>query len=186
METTTQITKGLTIHFKNAPWTIADAQFVNPGKGSAFTRTKLKNLKTGQSIDYTFRSGESVDLVDVQRKKCQFLYKDHEGYHFMDNDSYEQFLLEEDIIADQKKFLTDGTECFAMNIDGIVASIQLPPKMDFIVTQAPPGYKGDTASGGTKDVTIETGATIKVPLFINEGEKIKINTEDGSYVSKAT
>jgi len=185
MATTTNIVKGIAIKFKNQDWLVTESQFVNPGKGSAFTRTRLKNLKRDQSVEHTFRSGEAVELIDTQRKKCQFLYKDNDGFHFMDNETYEQFSMEKENIGNGDKFLIDGTECYALYIEGIPSSIQLPPKMDFKVIQAPPGVKGDTATGGSKDVTIETGASIKVPLFIKEGETIKVNTDDGNYVSKA-
>ncbi len=185
MASTTNIVKGIAINFKHGNWLVIDAQFVNPGKGSAFTRTKIKNLKTDQVIEHTFRSGESVELVDVVRKKSQYLYNDNENFYFMDNENYEQFSLAQSAIADNKKFLVDGTDCYTLYIDGNPISIQLPPKMDFKVIQTPPGVKGDTATGGSKECTIETGAKIKVPLFIKEGEIIKINTDDGSYVSKA-
>ena len=185
MASTTNIVKGIAINFKHGSWLISEAQFVNPGKGAAFTRTKLKNLKTGQVIEHTFRSGESVELIDVARKKAQYLYKDNESFYFMDNETYEQFQLENTAIGDNSRFLVDGTEVYVLHIDANPISIQLPPKMDFKVTQAPPGVKGDTATGGSKEVTMETGTTIKVPLFIKEGEIIKINTDDGSYISKA-
>lgn len=185
MATTTTIRRGIAIIFKDQNWIVIDAQFVNPGKGAAFTRVKLRNLLTGQVIENTFKSGEAVEIVDLQHRKCQFLYQDPDGFHFMDNDTYEQFSLDKDTIEDVSKYLIDGTECYAMHIEGKPVSIQLPPKMDFKVISAPPGVKGDTATGGSKEVTIETGGTVKVPLFIKEGEIIKINTEDGSYVSKA-
>lgn len=184
MPSTTSINQGLTITFKDQPWLITSTQFVNPGKGAAFTRAKLKNLKTGQVIENTFKSGESVELADTIRKKCQYLYSDGADYHFMDNETYDQFSLNEEAVGDQKKFLLDGTDCYALYIDGNPVSIQLPPKMDFKVVKTTPGVKGDTATGGSKDCTIETGAVIKVPLFIKEGETIKINTEEGTYVSK--
>jgi len=184
MATTTNIVKGLAINFKHGTWLVVDAQFVNPGKGSAFTRTKVKNLKTDQVIEHTFRSGEAVEVVDVSRQKCQFLYKDNDGFHFMDNDTYEQFSLTKTAIGNGEKYLIDGTECYALVIEGQPASIQLPAKMDFKVVSTTPGVKGDTATGGSKEAEIETGTIIKVPLFIKEGESIKVNTEDGSYVSK--
>lgn len=185
MPTTTDIKQGLAIIYKNSNWLIVQAQFVNPGKGAAFTRAKLRNLQTGQVVENTFRSGEAVETIDVQHKKCQFLYNDGEGFHFMDNDTYDQFTLDKETIGDAQKYLLDGIECYAMHIEGKPVSIQLPPKMDFKVVSTPPGVKGDTATGGSKEATIETGAVIKVPLFIKEGETIKVNTEDGSYVSKA-
>lgn len=185
MSTTTDIKKGLAIKHKNQDWMIAEAQFVNPGKGSAFTRTKLKNLKTGQVVDHTFRSGEAVELIDVQRKKCQYLYDDGQDYHFMDNDTFEQFALDKDSLGDAVQFLLENTECYALHIEGTPVSVQLPPKMEFTVMSTPPGVKGDTATGGSKEATLETGAVVKVPLFIKEGEKIMVNTDDGSYVGKA-
>lgn len=177
--------KGIAIKFKNQDWLVTSAQFVNPGKGSAFTRVKLKNLKTGQLVENTFKSGETYELVEVEHKRCQYLYTDGNDYFFMNNDTYEQFSLSADAIGDGKNYLMDGTECYAMYLDGTPVSIQLPPKMDFKVISTTPGVKGDTATGGAKDCTIATGAVIKVPLFIKEGEMIKINTEDGIYVSKA-
>ncbi|MBI4234898.1 elongation factor P [Candidatus Peregrinibacteria bacterium] len=184
MASTTTITKGLVILYKNNPWLVADAQFVNPGKGGAFTRTRLKNLKTDQLIEITFRSGEAVETLETLRKKCQYLYNDGANYHFMDNESYEQFDFSKSIIADAKNYLIDGTECYALYIEGKPVSIQIPPKMTFTVMQTTPGVKGDTATGGSKEATIESGAVIKVPLFIKEGEKIIVNTEEGTYVSK--
>ena len=185
MTSTTNIVKGIAIDFKHGTWLIAEAQFVNPGKGSAFTRTKIKNLKTGQVIEHTFRSGESVEMVDVQRKKAQFLYSDGTSYNFMDNENYEQFSLEEDAIGNGTKYLIDGTEVYILYIDGTPISVQLPPKMAFKVASTPPGVRGDTATGGSKEATLETGTVVKVPLFIKEGESIMVNTEDGSYISKA-
>ena len=185
MPTTTDIKQGIAINFKGQPWLVVTAQFVNPGKGSAFTRTKLKNLKTEQVIENTFKSGEAVELADTIRKKCQYLYNDGDEYHFMDNEDYEQFSINKSALGEAAEFLLDGTECYALHIEGNPASIQLPPKMDFKVISTTPGVKGDTATGGSKDCVIETGKTIKVPLFIKEGEVIKVNTDDGTYVSKA-
>lgn len=184
MTTSNNISKGMAIRFKDQAWLIIDTQFVNPGKGAAFSRLKLRNLKTDQVIENTFKSGETYELVDMLRKKCQYLYNNGNEYNFMDNDSYEQFSLSKESLGVATKFLIENTECYALYIDGTPASIQLPPKMDFKVVETTPGVKGDTATGGSKEATIETGAVIKVPLFIKEGEIIKVNTEDGSYVSK--
>ena len=185
MASTTSIVQGIAINYKNQPWLVVYAQFVNPGKGTAFTRAKLKNLKTDQVVENTFRSGEAVELIDVVKQKCQYLYSDNSEFHFMNSENYEQFSLSTEIIGEGQKFLIDGTDCYAMYIEGKPVSIQLPPKMDFTVISTPPGVKGDTATGGSKECIIDTGAVIKVPLFIKEGEKIKVNTEDGTYVSKA-
>lgn len=184
MSTTTAIAQGLTILFKNQPYIITSAQFVSPGKGSAFTRVKLRNLKTGQAAENTFKSGEAVELVDVLRRRCQYTYTDGKNYYFMDNESYDQFSLSKESMGDNSKYLVDGIELYAMYIDGSPVSVQLPPKMSFKVVSTVPGVKGDTATGGAKEATIETGAVVKVPLFIKEGESIIINTESGEYVSK--
>ena len=184
MASTTTITKGIAIQWKHGHWLVTEAQFVNPGKGGAFTRCKLKNLKSEQVVENTFRSGEAVELVDTMRQKCQYLYNDSSEYYFMNNESYEQFALSKTTIGDADKYLVDDTEVYVLIIDGTPISVQLPTKMTFVVTSTPPGVKGDTATGGSKEAIIETGATIKVPLFIKEGEKIIVNTEENSYVSK--
>lgn len=185
MPTTDHIVQGIAINFKGSPWLIIQTNFVNPGKGAAFTRAKMRNLKTDQVLEITFKSGEQVELADVVRRKCQYLYKDGSGYNFMDNDTYDQFTLTNEIIGNANKFLQEGIECYALHIDGNAVNIQLPPKMDFKVIEAEPGVKGDTATGGEKECKIETGTSIKVPLFIKEGDKITVNTENGSYVSRA-
>lgn len=184
MPTTTNIVKGIAINYKHGSWLVADAQFVNPGKGAAFTRTKLKNLKTDQVIEITFRSGEAVELIETARKQCQYLYSDGSTYNFMDNESYEQFSLDSTAVGDATKYLIDDTECYALYIDGAPVSIQLPEKMSFKIIQTTPGEKGNTATGGSKEATIDTGTVIKVPLFIKEGESVIVNTSTGEYVSK--
>ncbi|MBU1151674.1 elongation factor P [Patescibacteria group bacterium] len=185
MATTQNIVNGIAINHKGSPWIVIGTQFVNPGKGMAFTKTKMRNLKTGQVLEETIKSGTDMELADVERKKCQFLYTDNSGFHFMDNDSYEQFSLDQDTIGENKKWLLDGTDCYALHIDGQPVSIQIPPKMQFTIKETVPGVKGDTAQGGSKEAVIETGTVIKVPLFIKEGEKVIVNTETGDYVSKA-
>ncbi len=185
MPKTDKIVNGLALRFKGEPWVVIGTHFENPGKGQAFTKAKMRNLKNGKTLENTFKSGEQVEIVDTIRKKAQFLYEAGGEYHFMDNDTYDQFSLDQDAIADNSKYLIDGTDVHVLHIEGNPVSIQLPPKMEFEVTEAPPGEKGDTATGGNKDVTIETGATVKVPLFIKEGQKIIVNTESGEYVSKA-
>lgn len=185
MVQTSNINKGTAIKYKDQPWIITETQFENPGKGAAFTRAKMKNLKTGQVLENTFKSGESVEILDTIRKKCQFLYRDGNEFHFMDNETYDQFILQKESLEDEVKYLIDGTNVHVLFIEGNPISIQVPPKMDFKVVSTTPGVKGDTATGGNKDAEIETGAILKVPLFIKEGEIIKINTETGTYISKA-
>jgi elongation factor P len=185
MPKTDKLVIGLALTYNNEPWVVIGTHFENPGKGQAFTKAKMRNLKTGKTLVNTFKSGESVEILDTVRKKAQYLYEAAGDYHFMDNDNYEQFSLHADAIEDNKKYLTEGAEVHVLYIEGNPISIQLPAKMTFKVIQAPPGERGDTATGGNKDVEIETGAMVKVPLFIKEGQEIIVNTESGEYVSKA-
>ena len=182
---TSDFKKGLPIKYNGETYIVTGYQFVNPGKGTAFTRTKIKNAKTQKVIEVTFKSGENIDEASVEYKKCQYLYNDGKEYTFMDNSSFEQVALPVENIGDMTDFLIDGAEVTLVYIDEAPFTIQLPPKMDFLVTEAAPGEKGDTATGGTKQVTIETGAKVNVPLFIKEGEKIRVNTDTGEYVERA-
>lgn len=163
---------------------VVDFQHVKPGKGQAFVRTNLKNVKDGKVIEKTFKTGDSFDTADVSYLRLQFLYNDGDDYYFMD-ENYEQTGVREEVIGSAKDYLVEEAEVDGMYIDGELTGINLKPKMEFKVIQAPPGAKGDTATGGKKAVKIETGAMIKTPLFINEGDVIIVNTETGDYVSRA-
>lgn len=182
---TSDFKKGLAIKYNNETYVIAGYQFVNPGKGAAFTRAKLKNVKTGRNVEVTFKSGENVEEANMETKRCQYLYNDTNEYTFMDNASYDQFAIGKEMIGDAADFLIDGTEVVVIFVDESPASVELPTKMDFKVISAPPGEKGDTATGGTKPVIIETGATVSAPLFIKEGDMIRVNTESHEYVERA-
>lgn len=182
---TSDFKKGLAIKYNNETFVIVGYQFVNPGKGAAFTRAKLKNAKTGRNVEVTFKSGENVEEANMENKRCQYLYNDSSEYTFMDNQSYDQFSITKEMIGDDADFLIDGTEVVVVFVDDSPVSIELPTKMDFKVISAPPGEKGDTATGGTKPVVIETGATISAPLFIKEGDMIRVNTELHEYVERA-
>lgn len=184
--TTSDFKKGLPIKYKGETYIVANYQFVNPGKGAAFTRTKLKNVKTGKVLEVSFRSDEQVEEANMENKRCQYLYNDGSEFHFMVNDTYEQFALPADMVGDQADYMMDGGNVQMVFVDGQPVSLQLPPKMDFKVIDSPPGEKGDTATGGTKLVTIETGAKVAAPLFIKEGDKIRVNTETGEYVERVT
>ncbi len=184
--TTSNFKKGLAIKYNRETYILVDYQFVNPGKGSAFTRAKMKNVKSGKVIEVTFKSGEQIEEANMEYRKCQYMYTDGTDFHFMDNTSYEQFAVAGGMIGDMGQFMMDGGEVTVVFVDNQPASVQLPPKMDFAVTEAPPGEKGDTATGGTKLVTIETGAKVAVPLFIKEGDRIRVNTETGEYVERVT
>ncbi len=184
--TTSDFRKGLAIKYNNDTYILVGYQFVNPGKGSAFTRAKMKNVKSLKVIEVTFKSGEQIEEANMEYRKCQYTYFDGKEYQFMDNNSYEQFGISSDIVGDQGKYMMDGGEVTVVFVDNLPVSIQLPPKMDFVVTDAPPGEKGDTATGGTKPVTIETGAMVAAPLFIKAGDKIRVNTDTGEYVERVS
>ena len=181
---TSEFRNGLKIEITGEPFIMVEFQHVKPGKGGAFVRTKLKSLKTGSVLEKTFRSGEKVDAADVEEKEMQYLYKDKDSYVFMDNESYEQFSLPKSSLGNKSSFLKEDTEVTILNFNEKPIDIVLPIKMNFKVISSPPGIKGDSAQSGNKRVEIETGLKIEVPLFIKEGDTIKINTEKGSYAER--
>jgi elongation factor P len=180
---TADFRKGLRIVFDGEPYTIVDFQHVKPGKGGAFVRTKLKHMRQGRVIDNTFRSGEKVELVDFEDKHMQFLYKD-DRFHFMDMETYDQVSLSEDEVGDAALYLKDNTEVEVLYIDGSPVSIELPNFIELAVARTDPGVRGDTAQGGTKPATLETGAVLQVPLFLNEGDVVKVDTRTGEYLGR--
>ncbi len=180
---TAEFRKGLRIVFDGEPYTIVDFQHVKPGKGGAFVRTRLKHLREGRVIDNTFRSGEKVELVDFEEKRMQFLYRD-DRYHFMDMETYEQVSLSPDEVGDAARYLKENTEVEVLYIDGAPATIELPNFVELAITRTEPGVRGDTAQGGSKPATLETGAVIQVPLFLNEGDIVKVDTRTGEYLGR--
>ncbi|HET8579353.1 MAG TPA: elongation factor P [Methylomirabilota bacterium] len=180
---TAEFKKGLKIQFDGQPYTIVDFQHVKPGKGGAFVRTKLKHMKQGRVIDNTFRAGEKVELVDFDEKRMQYLYRD-DRYHFMDLDTYDQISLSTDEVGAARDFLKENTEVEILFIDGSPVTVELPNFMDLQIVKTEPGIRGDTASGGSKPATLETGAVIQVPLFLNEGDVVKVDTRSGEYLSR--
>lgn len=185
MADTSDFRNGLIIKFKNDLYTITEFQHVKPGKGGAFVRTTLKNMRTGKVLDNTFRSGESVDVVRVERRKYQYLYKDSTGLVLMDNDTYEQMSIDETLIGDGAKFIKEGDEIELLLDDSdsiVTAEIAIFAFLEVKSTE--PGFKGDTATNVMKPATLETGAQVQVPLFINEGDKLKIDTRTGEYVER--
>jgi len=182
MATTADIKNGLTIEFNNGLYTITGFQHVKPGKGPAFVRTKLKNVETGKVIENTFTSGHKIVTARIERRPHQFLYKDDIGYHFMDSGSFEQVSLEEDLIV-SADLLKEGQEVeilFHAETEKVL-SCELPPFVELTVTYTEPGIKGDTATNATKSATLETGAKVNVPLFINQDEIIKVDTRTHAY-----
>ncbi len=185
MADTSDFRNGLIIKFKNGLYTIVEFQHVKPGKGGAFVRTKLKNLKTGQVLDNTFRSGESVEVVRVERRKYQYLYRDGSGFVLMDNDTYEQITIPEDLVGDAKKFLKEGAELeLLVDENENIITVEPPIFVELEVVETEPGFRGDTATNVMKPAKLETGATINVPLFINEGDLLKVDTRTGEYVER--
>ena len=182
MASTADFKNGMTIAFNHDLYTIIEFLHVKPGKGSAFVRTKIKSINTGKVLDHTFPSGTKVDEVRIERRPYQFLYKDEQGYHFMHLETFEQIFLQEELIEGHP-FLKDGQHCeIVFHADEERALFcDLPPRVELQVTYTEPGIKGDTATNTMKPATLETGAEIRVPLFINEGEMIRVDPRDGSY-----
>lgn len=184
MYSTPDFRKGLKIEIDNTPYIMVDFQHVKPGKGGAFVRTKLKNLLNGKVTDKTFRAGEKVGKPDIKESSMQFLYSDGEGYHFMDVSTYDQMLISEEQVGDSRYLLKEEIVTEVLEYNGRVIGIELPNFVSLKVAATEPGHKGDTATGGSKPATLETGAEVNVPLFINEGDLLKIDTRSGEYVER--
>lgn len=182
----TDIRTGSVVKVNGDPYLVTQNQFMRKDAGKPVMRTKLRSLITGNSLDKTFLAGESYEFAEIERKKCQYLYNDGSSAHFMDNASFEQFELNTDGISEILKYLKDDTEVYVTFYEGNPIGVQPPVKVTLAVTSTVPGVKGDTAQGGTKPATLETGVTINVPLFVKEGDKIIINTETGEYDSRAS
>lgn len=186
MSSTADFTKGFVIIHNGEPNLITEVQFVSPGKGSAFVRTRLKNLKTGKVIEFTFKSGEKVESANVTRQNMQYLYGDAKEAVFMNNQSYEQVSLPAAVVGNDMKYLKEGMEAMIILQDGNPIALEVPKKIVFKVISAPPGVRGDTASNTFKEVILENNIVVRAPLFIKEGENVIINTETGEYVERAS
>ncbi len=185
MATTSEIRKGLCIHFNNDIYKIIEFLHVKPGKGPAFVRTKLKSVTSGKVLDNTFSAGHKIEDVRVETRKYQFLYSEGATYHFMNTEDYNQIELQESIL-DQPTLMKEGEVVTVMinTEDNSPLSVEMPASVVLKITHTEPGVKGNTATNATKPATAETGATINVPLFINEGDKIKVDTEKGTYIER--
>ena len=181
---TSDIRKGLKFKMDGAPWNVVEFLFVKPGKGTAFTRTKLKNLITGQVIERNFRTGETLDEVDVQTRTATYSYKDGDQYMFMDTETYDQFPIQSSQLGDQEKWLMEGMACDILFYEGRAITVELPNFIEVVVTYSEPAVKGDTANNVTKNAEVSTGAAILVPLFIEEGNIVRIDTRTGEYVGR--
>lgn len=184
MYETSDIRKGLKVKMDGYPWIVVDFQFVKPGKGTAFTRCRLKNLKTGSVLERTFKTGEKLDEANIEEHRAQYLYNDGESFHFMDQDSFEQISITKEAMGNTANFLMENMELSILFYEGAPMNVDLPTFIEAEITYSEPGKKGDTATGATKQATISTGATVLVPLFINQGDVIKIDTRDGLYVER--
>ena len=180
---TADFKKGLRIVFDGQPYAIVDFQHVKPGKGGAFVRTKLKHMRLGKVIDNTFRSGEKVELVDFEDKRMQYLYHD-DRFHFMDLDTYDQISLSAEEVGDARDFLKENIEVEILFINDSPVTVELPNFIELQIAKTDPGIRGDTASGGSKPATLETGAVVQVPLFLNEGDVVKVDTRSGEYLGR--
>lgn len=181
---TSQFRNGLRFVLDGQPYVMTYFQHVKPGKGGAFVRTKVKNLLNGKALEKTFRSGEKVDEADVEDRSMQYLYQDGENLVFMDQETYDQLPFGADVVGDIKNLLKENTEVDVLFWDGKPINIELPAFVELAVAQTDPGIKGDTASGATKPATLETGAVVNVPLFVKEGEVLRIDTRTGEYVER--
>jgi elongation factor P len=176
---------GVTIEVDNGIWRVMEFQHVKPGKGAAFVRTKLRNLRTGSVTEKTFRAGEKVAKAQIDNRKMQYLYASGDSHAFMDSETYDQIELPEKSIEYELKFLQENMEVQVIQFQGEVLGVELPNSVVLEVAETDPGIKGDTASGGSKPAKLTTGLIVQVPFFINEGDKLIINTTDSSYVSRA-
>lgn len=181
---TTEFRNGLKIELDGEPYSIVEFQHVKPGKGGAFVRTKLKSFKTGNVIDRTFRSGEKIDTPELEEKKMQYLYAADKDRFFMDTSSYEQISLHEDQLGDNTKYLKENMEIKILYYKGKPINIEIPMFVELAIARTEPGVRGDTASGGSKPATLETGAVIKVPFYLNEGDIVKVDTRTGTFIER--
>ena len=185
MASTSDIRNGLTIEFNNDIYSIVEFQHVKPGKGNAFVRTKLKSVTSGKVVEHTFPAGHKINTIRVERRKFQYLYHDDMGYHFMNNENFEQIALQEAMV-DKAQFLKAGLEVEILfhAVEELPLSMEIPQHIIAEITYTEPGVRGDTATNTLKSATIDTGAEVKVPLFINQGDLIKIDTGTGSYIER--
>ena len=179
------IKNGLTVKIDNNIYTVVEFQHVKPGKGSAFVRTKLKNLRTGTTTEITFNAGVKIETAHVEKQNMQFLYSQGDTYYFMNMQTYDQIELNKSSLGDDVKFLKENLEVIISFYEGEVMGVILPDKIEYLITKSEPGVKGNTTSTAMKDAELETGMVVKVPMFINEGERILVSTSDGKYVSRA-
>jgi elongation factor P len=184
MPSTSDFRPGLVIKYNNELWQIIEFQHVNPGNWRAFVRTKLKNITSGKVIENRFRAGEAIDIIRIERKEFQFLYHDGSGYVFMEKETYEQIPVSEEAIGEGAHFLKEGESVDILFNGSDITGVEMPITVELKVVETVPGVKGDSANPGTKPAKVETGASVNVPLFINEGDTVKIDTRTGGYIER--
>ncbi|HEY1429652.1 MAG TPA: elongation factor P [Candidatus Tumulicola sp.] len=185
MISSNDLRNGVTIIVDGHLWTVVEFLHVKPGKGSAFVRTRLKNVRGGGTLERTFRAGEKLERATVDNRQMQMLYNDGDGYHFMDQETFENFTLQRDVIGDPADFLKDGMTVDVQMHDGVPIGVDLPPHVELQIVETDPGFKGDTATNATKPAKLETGATVQVPLFVESGNVIRIDTRDRRYIGRS-
>lgn len=184
MATTNDLKNGMVLNIDGQLWAVVEFQHVKPGKGPAFVRTKLRNVESGKNVDKTFNAGTKVETATVDRRTMQYLYNDGTSYVFMDTSSYEQLEIAPEIVGNASNFLLENQEAVVATNEGRVLFIELPASVELEITFTEPGLAGDSATGRTKPATLETGHEIQVPLFVNQGEKVKVDTRDSSYMGR--
>ena len=184
MASTNDLKNGMVLKIDNGLWSVVEFQHVKPGKGPAFVRTKLKNFMSGKIVDKTFNAGVKVETANVDRSDMQYLYKDGDDYVFMDTKTYDQINIPATAVGDAANFLLENQEAIVAQNDGTVLYVELPASVVLEITHTEPGLQGDRSTGGTKPATLETGAEIQVPLFVEQGTKVKVDTRDGSYLGR--
>ena len=184
MATTNDLKNGLVLNIDGQLWTVVEFQHVKPGKGPAFVRTKLKAVLSGKVVDRTFNAGVKVETANVDKRDMQYLYRDGDDWVFMDTSSYDQIHISNEVVGDNAKWMLEGQNANVATHDGAPLYVELPASVELVITYTEPGVQGDRSTGGTKPATLETGAEIAVPLFIENNTKVKVDTRDGSYLGR--
>ncbi|WP_017622227.1 elongation factor P [Nocardiopsis chromatogenes] len=185
MATTNDLKNGMTLKLDGGElWSVQEFQHVKPGKGGAFVRTKLKNVTSGKVVDKTFNAGIKVETANVDRRDMQYLYHDGDSFVFMDNDTFDQLNVPQDVVGDAANYLLESAVVTVATYEGNPLYVELPAAVELVISQTDPGVQGDRSTGGTKPATLETGAVVQVPLFITTGEKIKVDTRSGDYLGR--
>lgn len=180
----TDLKAGLGVNIRGKDCVVLEAQHVKPGKGNTYVRTKYRDIRTGRVNEENFQQSAKFESVDMRTREMQYLYKDGDVYYFMDNETYEQVGVGKDLIGDNEKYLKENDTCLLNYANDVLYAVQPPTFIEVEITKTDPGFKGDTVQGGTKPATIETGAVVQVPLYLNEGERIKVDTRDGKFVGR--